>query len=175
MNHARDVAVPAVRTGGACRAGHAIAPACWNSKRHVFRSHWRIWWTLCPAILHPATTSPWMWRRRANTIVQQGRRGSRFPPICAAIARQPRRRRRVRAIARAAGLPVPRLGLQSRRHPARAARPAFVRSRQDLEFGLVPLDLENPGLIHPLQGPRQLGGELLYDRRRRCRITDWRR
>ena len=113
-----------------------------------------------------------------RALIVRGEDGASAPStICAGIAARASRRTS-RGHCERAGLPVPWLGLQSRRHAARpcaAAEPSAVST--EAKFGLKPIELRNlDGLhLHPL--PHRSAGERGRDHGALCaaksRPTAW--
>ena len=158
--HARDVAVPNDwdRSGLPGWAYHS--PALLDlEKEHVFRNHWQIAGHVSD-VPNPGDYLDHGRGRRARAHrARQGRSGARLPQSVPP-SRLARRRRRQGQLQERAGLPVPRLGLQSRRHAARRRAAALLpRSRQERvrPDAARPRDLD--GLhLHPLpQGAAAVG------------------
>ena len=158
--HLRDVAVPndwdrRGLPGWSLSQSDALLEL---EKEHVFRNHWQIVGHVSDVPNAGDYLTMDVVGERA--LIVRGKDGvvrgfhNHVPS-----PRQPRRRRQPGQLQERAGLPVPRLGLQSRRHAARRRAPALLpRSRQDR----VRPDAARPGNLdglhlHPLpQGGRSL-------------------
>ena len=110
-------------------------------KEHVFRNHWQIAGHVSDVPNPGDYLTMDVVGERA--LIVRGKDGvvrgfhNRLPP-----PRQPGRRRQPGQLQEGAGLSVPRLGLQSRRHAQGRARPRSFPELDKNEFGLMPLDLE---------------------------------
>ena len=127
-------------------------------KEHVFRNHWQIAGHVSRRAECRRLPDHGRGRRARADRARQGRRGARLPQHLPPPRSRGRRRQQGHLQERA-GLPVPWLGLQSRRHAARRRAAALLPgSRQDR----VRPDAARPrnldGLhLHPLpQGRRSL-------------------
>ncbi len=129
-------------TAAACRAGAITCQALLElEKEHVFRNHWQIVGHVSDMPNAGDYLAIDIVGERA--LVVRGKDGvvRGFHNLC--------RHRGSRVVAdnkgnsqECAGLPVPRLGLQPRRHAARRARPRSFPDLDKTEFGLTPLELE---------------------------------
>ena len=176
--HLRNVAVPNDwdRRGLPGWAYHS--PALLElEKEHVFRNHWQIAGHVSDVPERRRLSDHRRGRRAGADRARQGRRGARLPQYVPP-SRLARRRRQPGHLQERAGLPVPRLGLQSRRHAARRRAAALVpRSRQDRvrPDAARPRNLDGLHLLPLPARPAAFGGRTAEADRGRARPLSRRR